>query len=96
MQHQHAIVARDIHRRDDGIAHRQPVVLLHIGAVEQRVQLVQCPLHLGCIGHLGKVFTHPRVKTTGRCQAFGGFEHADGATGIENEKILYCAHGKHP
>jgi len=96
MQHQHAIMACHIHRFDDGIAHRQPVVLLHVGAVEQRVQLLKRPVHLGGIGHLGKVLTHPRFEATGWRQAFRGFEHADGATGIENEKILYCTHGKHP
>ncbi|MNH22197.1 hypothetical protein D3C79_820420 [compost metagenome] len=37
MQHQHAIMASHLYRCDDGIAHRQPVVLLHVGAVEQRV-----------------------------------------------------------
>ncbi|MNV76133.1 hypothetical protein D3C71_1694680 [compost metagenome] len=96
MQHQHAVMAGNLHRIDDGIAHRQPVVLLHVGTVEQWVQFLQRPVQLGGVGLLGEVLTHPRVETTGRRQAFGGFEHADGATGIENEKILYCTHGKHP
>ncbi|MNC73273.1 hypothetical protein D3C75_1244450 [compost metagenome] len=96
MQHQHAIVAVIVHCTDDGIAHCQPVVLLHVGTVEQRVHFLQRPLHLGCIAQLGEVFAHPRIETTGRCKAFGGFEHADGAAGVEDEKIRDCTHGKHP
>ncbi|MNH33555.1 hypothetical protein D3C79_940830 [compost metagenome] len=96
MQHQHAIVAGNVHRFDDGIAHGQPVVLLHVGAVEQRVHFLQCPLQLGGIGHLREVLAHPRVKTARWRQAFRGFEHADGAAGVQDEKILYCAHGEHP
>lgn len=96
MQYEHAIMASHLYRCDDCIAHRQPVVLLHVGAVEQRVQFLQGPLHLGGVGQLGKVFAHACFEATGGRQAFGGFEHADGAPGIEHEEILYCSHGKYP
>ncbi|MNE62908.1 hypothetical protein D3C80_1582230 [compost metagenome] len=89
-------MACHIHGFDDGIAHRQPVVLLHVGAVQQRVQFLQGPAQLWRIAHVGEVFTHARFETTCRRQAFGGFEHADGAPGIEYEEILYCSHGKYP
>lgn len=96
MQHQHTVMAVVFHRLDDGIAHGQPVGLLHVGAVDQWVEFAQRPLKAGRHGVQRQVLAHSRLEAAGRRQALRGLQHADGATGIEDEKILDCTHGKHP
>ncbi len=96
MQHQYRIMATDTHGIDDRITHRQPVVLLHVGTVEQWVQFLECPGDFGGVCHHGEVIAHAGLEAAGWGQAFRRFEHADGATGVEHEEVLYCAHGKRP
>ena len=96
MQHQHAVVATVLDRLDDGITHCQPVGLLHVGAVDQRVEFEQRPAQLRRVAELGQVFTHARIEATRRRQALRSLQHADGATGIKDEKVHDWTHGSIP
>ncbi|MCY1306413.1 hypothetical protein D9M70_562740 [compost metagenome] len=82
VQQQHAVMAA-LHRLDDGLAHGQPVGLAHVGAVDQRQQLLEAKGR--CRALAGQLLAHARLEAAGRGQAAGTLQHADGAAGIEHE-----------
>ncbi|SST12990.1 Uncharacterised protein [Acinetobacter baumannii] len=91
VQEQHAVVA-GVERGDDGVAHRQPVALGHVGAVQRRLQFGEAPAQVRGVAEALQVVAHARFEATGRSQSLRGLQHADGAAGVEHEEVLDWEH----
>lgn len=91
VQEQHAVVA-GVERGDDGVAHRQPVALGHVGAVQRRLQFGEAPAQVRGVAEALQVVAHARFEAAGRGQALRGLQHADGAAGVEHEEVLDWEH----
>ncbi|MNF48020.1 hypothetical protein D3C84_292390 [compost metagenome] len=93
VQQQHGVAAVLLDRGDDGIAHRQPVALGHVGAVDRRREFAEHPVRRRTLGMGCLLGTQARLEAGGRHQAVRAHLHADGAAGVEHQQLVGGVHG---
>ncbi len=87
MQQQDGIAALRRHRAADALGHLLPVAWMHVGAVQQRLQLVEGPVRQRP-GVVRLLFAHAGFEAGGRHQPGGALLHANGAAGVEDQQAL--------
>ena len=71
----------------DRRGHRQPVGLVHVGAVEWRQQFAEYPVRQLAAGLQGLLRAQSGLEAGSRRQTAGGLLHADGAAGVEHQEF---------